>query len=84
MIKKGNYTVKSGYQVALKIKCQEAPSCSNQKATQWSIIWTMALPKKNKIFIWRAARNLLPTEWKIDHLIGGGNVYTDLTLVVMP
>lgn len=28
--KKVNYSVKSGYQVALKIKLQDSPSCSNQ------------------------------------------------------
>ncbi|KAH9656896.1 putative reverse transcriptase/RNA-dependent DNA polymerase [Citrus sinensis] len=59
--KKGIYTVKSGYQVALRINFPDTPSCSEQPANQWSIIWSMSLPEKIKIFIWRAAKNILPT-----------------------
>ncbi|KAH9784956.1 reverse transcriptase domain-containing protein [Citrus sinensis] len=65
--KKGIYSVKSGYQVALKEKFPDIPNCSNQKTNQWSVIWTLSLPEKIKIFTWRAAKNLLPTAenlWK--------------------
>ncbi|KAH9671011.1 putative reverse transcriptase/RNA-dependent DNA polymerase [Citrus sinensis] len=59
--KKGIYTVKSGYQVALRINFLDTPSCSEQPANQWSIIWSMSLPEKINIFIWRAVKNILPT-----------------------
>lgn len=59
--KKGNYTVNSGYQVALKIKFPDFPSCSNYKPNQWHVIWNLVLPEKIKVFIWGAAKNLLPT-----------------------
>ncbi|KAH9763516.1 reverse transcriptase domain-containing protein [Citrus sinensis] len=59
--KRGNYLVRSGYQLALKKKHQHIPSCSNQNPSQWNIIWKLLLPEKVKIFLWRAAKNLLPT-----------------------
>lgn len=65
--KKGQYSVKSGYQIALQIKHPELPSCSSNTSGQWNMIWSMELPEKIKIFIWRAAKNLLPTAenlWK--------------------
>ncbi|KAH9747206.1 reverse transcriptase domain-containing protein [Citrus sinensis] len=59
--KRGNYLIRSGYQLALKKKHQDIPSCSNQNPSQWNIIWKLMLPEKVKIFLWRAAKNLLPT-----------------------
>lgn len=35
------------------------PSSSIATKNQWSIIWTLTLPEKIKIFIWRATNNLL-------------------------
>ncbi|KAH9724503.1 putative reverse transcriptase/RNA-dependent DNA polymerase [Citrus sinensis] len=58
--KKRIYNVKSGYQVALRINFPDTPTCSEQPTNQWSIIWSMSLPEKIKIFIWRAAKNILP------------------------
>ncbi|KAH9684606.1 putative reverse transcriptase/RNA-dependent DNA polymerase [Citrus sinensis] len=63
--KRGQYSVKSGYQVAMKIKFPDKPSCSTR--SQWNVIWKLAIPKKIKIFLWRATHDLLPTAgnlWK--------------------
>ncbi|KAL9411912.1 hypothetical protein AB3S75_045503 [Citrus x aurantiifolia] len=65
--KKGHYSIKSGYQVAMRIKFPEDPSCSNHDQNQWRFIWKLAMPEKVKIFLWRAAHDLLPTAenlWK--------------------
>ncbi|KAL9441066.1 hypothetical protein AB3S75_019689 [Citrus x aurantiifolia] len=65
--KRGKYTVKSGYQVALKLKFPDSPACSNRSSSNWNVIWKLTLPAKIKIFVWRAAKNLLPTTenlWK--------------------
>ena len=59
--KHGNYTVKSGYQVALKLKFPDRPSTSKRKSTEWQTIWKLEVLEKVKIFIWRVAQNLLPT-----------------------
>lgn len=59
--KKGLYTVKSGYQVALKLKYVEAPTSSTGHSHGWHNIWKLNLPRKTRIFIWRAAKDLLPT-----------------------
>ena len=65
--KKGNYSVKSGYQVAMKMNFPEKPSCSSENDKYWHAIWYLQLPEKVKIFMWRAANNLLATAgnlWK--------------------
>ena len=65
--KKGQYTVRSGYQAALGLKFGEIPTSSIGGSHGWSMIWNLNLPGKIKIFIWRATKNLLPTSenlWK--------------------
>ncbi|KAH9650223.1 putative reverse transcriptase/RNA-dependent DNA polymerase [Citrus sinensis] len=65
--KLGKYSVKSGYQLALKEKFLSAASSSNPDPRQWNAIWKLDLPEKIKIFMWRAVKNLLPTAenlWK--------------------
>ncbi|KAH9704159.1 putative reverse transcriptase/RNA-dependent DNA polymerase [Citrus sinensis] len=37
--KKGNYSVKSGYQVAMKMNFPEKPSCSSENDKYWHAIW---------------------------------------------
>lgn len=59
--KKGEYSVKSGYQVALNMKFPDPPGCSRSNDSKWSIIWKLSLPEKIKIFVWKATKNLLPT-----------------------
>ena len=58
---KGNYSVKSGYQLALKIKFPDKPCCSNSDPQGWQTIWKLGIPEKVKIFLWKAAKNFLPT-----------------------
>lgn len=59
--KKGIYTVKSGYQIALNLKFSEPPTASTSGPHGWHKVWRLNIPKKIKIFVWRAAKNLLPT-----------------------
>ena len=59
--KKGEYSVKSGYQLAIKMKTPDMASCSEKKQNFWNSIWYLQIPEKVKIFMWRAANNLLPT-----------------------
>lgn len=65
--KKREYSIKIGYQLALKINCPEAPSSSNYSSKNWNALLSLDLPEKIKIFMWRAALNILPTAenlWK--------------------
>ncbi|KAH9754587.1 putative reverse transcriptase/RNA-dependent DNA polymerase [Citrus sinensis] len=65
--KHGEYSVRSEYQIALKLKAPDEPSSSGSNSKRWKVVWSMELPEKMKIFMWRAARNLLPTAenlWK--------------------
>ncbi|KAH9742605.1 hypothetical protein KPL70_003002 [Citrus sinensis] len=59
--RKGLYSVKSGYQLALKIKFPEPPTGSAGASQGWQNIWKLNLPGKIKNFVWKAAKNLLPT-----------------------
>ncbi|KAL9426467.1 hypothetical protein AB3S75_033282 [Citrus x aurantiifolia] len=65
--RKGQYSVKSGYQIALNLKFPARPTSSAAKQNQWNSIWLLTLPEKIRIFAWRAAKNLLPSAenlWK--------------------
>lgn len=65
--KRGEYSVKSGYQLALRIKFPNEASCSINSSKQWNALWTLEIPEKIKIFMWMAAKNLLPSAenlWK--------------------
>lgn len=58
--KRGQYNVKSGYQVTLRLKFPTLPTSFGNTSSQWKIIWTLVIPEKLKIFIRRAAKSLLP------------------------
>lgn len=44
--KSGNYSIKSSYQVALKIKFPNCPSSSSSTRAPWNAIWTLGIPEK--------------------------------------
>ncbi|XP_063945891.1 uncharacterized protein LOC108212308 [Daucus carota subsp. sativus] len=59
---KGNYTVKSGYYVALSLKdssTQHASSSSNPSKSFWKLLWSISAPPKLKHFLWRICSNAL-------------------------
>lgn len=65
--KRGKYSVKSGYQLAVKDNFKNDPSCSDSSKSRWDVIWSNEIPEKVKMFMWRAAKNFLPTAsnlWK--------------------
>ncbi|KAK3226415.1 hypothetical protein Dsin_006277 [Dipteronia sinensis] len=60
--RKGSFTVKSAYRVAISaIRSYEA-SCSSGPHPWWKKLWSLPLPNKIKIFCWRVCRNILPTK----------------------
>lgn len=58
--KRGEYSIKSGYQVALQIKVPDLSNSSNYSSKQWNSLWSLELPEKIKLFMWKASKNLLP------------------------
>lgn len=65
--KRGEYSVKGGYQLALKLKYPEASSSSGNNPRHRNTLWSLEIPEKVKIFMWRAIKNLLPSAknlWK--------------------
>lgn len=70
--KRGEYFVKSGYQLALKLRYPEASSSSGNNPRHWNTLWSLEIPEKIKIFMWRASKNLLPSAenlWKMKVLL---------------
>ena len=66
--KRGNYSVNSGYQLVLRMKFSYSTSCPEASNQYWSALWSLELPEKLKIFMWRASNNLLPLAenlWKM-------------------
>ena len=59
--KQGEYSMKSAFQIALKIKAPNVSSSSKSNSKRWNILWSLELLEKIKIFIWKVAKNLLPT-----------------------
>ena len=62
--KKGEFTVKSAYYVALSlVETKEYGECLNgdQRTPLWRKIWHLKIPAKIRIFAWQAYMNGLPT-----------------------
>lgn len=49
--KQVEYSVKSGFQIALKIKVPNVSSSSKSSSKRWNILWSLELLEKTKIFI---------------------------------
>ncbi|KAL5737670.1 hypothetical protein ACOSP7_030431 [Xanthoceras sorbifolium] len=59
--KRGCFSVKSAYRLALKVAQSDSPSGSRAPSPWWKKLWALQLPSKIKIFCWRACREALPT-----------------------
>lgn len=61
---KGDYSVRSGYHLAIKIERQDSLSVSNVEAIwkKWNFIWSLNLLKKVSIFLWRIYQEAIPTK----------------------
>ncbi|KAL5560150.1 hypothetical protein UlMin_036361 [Ulmus minor] len=59
--KDGDYTVKSGYKVALESRGCIEPSKSGPMQQWWKIMWGLKLPPKVKTFCWKLCKGWLPT-----------------------
>ena len=66
--KNGELTVRSAYKVALKVLKEgrlpnDRGECSDKgkMAGLWKLVWQLKCPNKIKLFLWRACKNILPT-----------------------
>ncbi|KAL5572866.1 hypothetical protein UlMin_022463 [Ulmus minor] len=59
--KDGDYTVKSGYKVALDSRGCIEPSQPGPMQHWWKILWGLKLPPKVKSFCWKLCKGWLPT-----------------------
>ncbi|KAK3211776.1 hypothetical protein Dsin_016482 [Dipteronia sinensis] len=61
------FTVKSGYCLALNDRIQGSVSNLSKSHNWWNLLWSLVLPPKVKIFIWRACLNVVPSLENLYH-----------------
>jgi hypothetical protein len=65
MEKNGLFSVRSAYNLALKIKtlprCQATSAAPGGERKLWSRVWSGRVPPKVNVSIWKLARDILPT-----------------------
>ncbi|KAK2644621.1 hypothetical protein Ddye_019816 [Dipteronia dyeriana] len=59
--KSGVHTVQNGYLVASSISLEASASNSRASSKWWNTLWSLHLPPKIRIFVWRACLNVLPS-----------------------
>ena len=67
--KDGRYTVRSGYHFLLN-ECHQnepGPSDSTKMTQLWNALWSLHIPAKTRLFLWRACHNSLPTRSNLHH-----------------
>ncbi|KAK2637553.1 hypothetical protein Ddye_032345 [Dipteronia dyeriana] len=65
--KRGEFSVKSGYDLAVKDRLQSSSSNTSKSSRWWNSLWKLNIPPKVRIFAWRACMNEIPsleTLWK--------------------
>uniref|UniRef100_A0A803PQM8 Reverse transcriptase zinc-binding domain-containing protein n=1 Tax=Cannabis sativa TaxID=3483 RepID=A0A803PQM8_CANSA len=56
----GTYTVQTGYHLAASLEEMDHSSCSKPMVDWWNFLWSLKLPQKIKIFVWRVYNDALP------------------------
>ncbi|KAK2660058.1 hypothetical protein Ddye_006591 [Dipteronia dyeriana] len=59
--KSGAYTVQSGYRVACSQNSEALVSNSSISCKWWNTLWSLNLPPKVRIFVWRACLIAMPS-----------------------
>lgn len=59
--KRGVYTAKREYQLALRLNHYQGPSTLSSSQVWWKFIWSLFIPPKMRIFLWWALLDILPT-----------------------
>lgn len=58
----GNYSVRSAYHAIQDENNRENPEASSMSDQRlWRAVWNMHVPNSTRNFLWRLARNILPT-----------------------
>ncbi|KAM6563234.1 hypothetical protein CsatB_023232 [Cannabis sativa] len=63
----GDYTVKSGYNLACSLENKDHSSSSTSQEAWWQLFWGLNLPSKVRIFGWRVINSALPVAQNLFH-----------------
>lgn len=61
----GSFKVKSAYNLSMLLKDNVSTATSKSLSTDpafWKRCWTLGMPIKIKIFLWRVLQNIIPTK----------------------
>ena len=58
---KGVYKVRSGYRAIMEAKHVDSSSYVNSDVVWWRKMWSLSIPPKVRLFVWRAFHEILPT-----------------------
>ncbi|GMN66424.1 hypothetical protein TIFTF001_035490 [Ficus carica] len=59
--RRGRYMVKSGYWVATTKKTLVTSSGGGRDRRWWGLLWSLNIPNKVKVFLWRSFQGILPS-----------------------
>ena len=63
----GNYSVRSAYHAIQDENNRENPEASSMSDQRlWRAVWNMHVPNSTRNFLWRLARNILPTRGRLE------------------
>lgn len=67
--KKGVYSVKRGYTLAVEnMRADKDLSCSSESQQNWwQVVWNLNIPSKIKIFVWSAYMEAFPAKATLVH-----------------
>lgn len=63
--KRGSYNVKIGYKLYMNLKNLRASTCSNGSGHYWKNLWSLKVPSKINLFLWKASYNHFPTNYTL-------------------
>ena len=64
--KDGEYSVKSGYRVAMSGSPRPSSSTISPSSSWWNALWKLLIPPKTKLFAWRVCKGWIPVGTKLE------------------
>lgn len=60
------YSIKSGYRVAMSSSSVASPSSPAESSSWWKGLWKLSIPPKIKLFAWWVCKGWIPTKMVLE------------------